>query len=99
MSEIRCAEWIDVPGGWKCSLCGQIDERNHYYCPNCGAKMVNFYPMEENGKRKQIIEVLEQMETAMERLGGTRAEIWQNDVIYCLCRAVWLMMTWELKKL
>ena len=50
-------------------------------------------------KREYIVEVLQQMETAMERLGGTRAEIWQNDIIYCLCRAVWLLMTWELKKL
>lgn len=50
-------------------------------------------------KREYIVEVLEQMETAMERLGGTRAEIWQNDIIYCLCRAMWLLMTWELKKL
>ena len=50
-------------------------------------------------KREYIVEVLQQMETAMERLGGTRAEIWQNDIIYYLCRAVWLLMTWELKKL
>lgn len=38
-------------------------------------------------KRESIIEILEQMEAAMERLGGTRAEIWRNDIIYCLCRA------------
>lgn len=51
-------------------------------------------------KRELATEVIKQMETAMERLGGgTRAEIWQNNIIYCLCRAVWLLMTWELKKL
>ena len=66
-------------------------------CPHCGAKLV----LQGNimTKREYIVEVLQQMETAIERLGGTRAEIWQNDIIYCLCRAVWLLMTWELKKL
>ena len=47
-------------------------------------------------KREYIIEILEQMEAAMERLDGTRTEIWQNDIIYCLCSAVRLLMTWKL---
>ena len=50
-------------------------------------------------KREYAVEVLNQMEEAMARLGGTRADIWQNDIIYCLCRAVWLLMIWEIKKL
>ena len=72
------------------------------YCPVPDTEGVCKF--EDRGKRhftvhEYIVEVLQQMETAMGRLGGTRAEIWQNDIIYCLCRAVWLLMTWELKKL
>lgn len=43
MKEIQCG-WIRYPklGKYECSKCGVVFRftfKEHYYCPNCGAKM------------------------------------------------------------
>ena len=42
-------------------------------------------------KREQMIECMEAMEQGMIRTGSTR-EIWQNDLIYWLCKSVKLLL-------
>lgn len=41
----KSGKWIKIPkyGKWKCSMCGtkfRFTFKEHDYCPNCGAKMV-----------------------------------------------------------
>ena len=82
-----------------CDYCPVPDTEGVCKFEDRGKRHFTVYRRNIMTKREYIVEVLQQMETAMERLGGIHAEIWQNDIIYCLCRAVWLLMTWELKKL
>jgi len=42
-------------------------------------------------KRERIIECMEAMEQGMIRTGYTR-EIWQNDLIYWLCKSIKLIL-------
>lgn len=40
---VKHGEWIRNPHIWyiryKCSACGNIEKKQYYYCPSCGAKM------------------------------------------------------------
>ena len=48
-------------------------------------------------KRESMLECMSAMEDAMLRLKDSR-DIWQNNIIYCLCRSVWLLMEETVKR-
>lgn len=44
--EVRHGWWIDITKDsghplYKCNECGDLQLEESYYCPNCGAKMIN----------------------------------------------------------
>ena len=49
-------------------------------------------------KRQQMIECMHAMEEGMERTGPTREDIWQNGLIWWLCKSVFLILEWIVKK-
>ena len=48
-------------------------------------------------KREQMLECLNKMEDGMIRVGMTR-DIWQNDLIWWLCKAVYLILEWIVRE-
>ena len=42
-------------------------------------------------KRESMLECMSAMEDAMLRLKD-RQDVWQNNIIYWLCRSVWLLL-------
>lgn len=49
-------------------------------------------------KREQLIECAEQMENGMIKMQNSR-DIWQNELIYWICKAVKLLIEVQLKNL
>lgn len=47
--------------------------------------------------RDSLIECMDAVENAMLRLQDSR-DIWQNDIIYWLCRSVWLLLRSRIKE-
>lgn len=45
-------------------------------------------------RREQIIECMNAMQEGMERTAGS--DIWQNDLIYWLCKSMYLLLKKEL---
>lgn len=48
-------------------------------------------------KRESMLECMSAMEDAMLRLKDSR-DIWQNNIIYWLCRSVWLLLEETVKR-
>ena len=44
-----------------------------------------------NKERDAMIECMDAMEDSLSLLSGNR-DIWQNNIIYWLCRSVWLLL-------
>ena len=39
-TELRgCGRWLNLLGGYKCSVCGHYEEWERNFCPECGARM------------------------------------------------------------
>lgn len=36
----KTGHWIEMPIGFKCSECNELEDRTTKFCPTCGAKMV-----------------------------------------------------------
>ena len=37
--EPKTGHWIEMPIGFKCSNCNELEDKTTKFCPNCGAKM------------------------------------------------------------
>ena len=37
--EPKTGQWIEMPIGFKCSKCNELEDKTTKYCPNCGARM------------------------------------------------------------
>ena len=48
-------------------------------------------------KREQMLECLNKMEDGMIHVGMTR-EIWQNNLIWWLCKSVYLILEWIVRE-
>lgn len=48
-------------------------------------------------KRKQMLEVMNKMEDGMIVVGRTR-DIWQNNLIWWLCKGMYLVLSWIVKE-
>lgn len=48
-------------------------------------------------KREQMLECLNKMEDGMIHVGRTR-DIWQNDLVWWLCKAVYLILEWIVRE-
>lgn len=42
--------------------------------------------------RKEFLECKDAMECALVKLESTRRDIWQDNIVYWLCRSVWLIL-------
>ena len=79
---------------------GTVLHNNEFpnYCPNCGAKADK-----ENNKtmlptkREQMIECVDAIENSMIPLCEKR-DMWQNNLIFWLCKAVLLLLEKEVRK-
>lgn len=49
-------------------------------------------------KRDQMIECMSVMEDGMSRTAQHR-DIWQNELVYWLCKAVYLLLDWAVKEI
>lgn len=49
-------------------------------------------------KREILLEDIEQMEKDMRRLSTTRQNIWQNDMIWWLCKSVRDILLWIVER-
>lgn len=49
-------------------------------------------------KHQQMIECMHAMEEGMYETGGPNSGIWQNDLIYWLCKSVYHILEWIIKK-
>lgn len=48
-------------------------------------------------QRNQLIECMDELETGMARI-ATRGDIWQDRLVYVLCKAVYLLLKEAVKK-
>lgn len=48
-------------------------------------------------KRDAMIECMEKLELGMTKIQETR-DIWQNDLVYWLCRSTWLLLENAIKE-
>lgn len=53
--------------------------------------------MAELTRREQMLMCLNKMEDGMIHVGRTR-EIWQNNLIWWLCKAVYLILEWIVRE-
>lgn len=48
--------------------------------------------------REALIQDMQNMETGMERTGNGQGEIWQNNLIYAICLAVFHIIEYIIRK-
>ena len=49
--EPKTGHWIEMPIGFRCSNCNELENKTTKYCSNCGAKMIEPQESEEISDR------------------------------------------------